>query len=428
MYKDRISQIHFLLGACSFLYLFLSIIIQADASPQVRIIASPTIVRGWEVPLQIEIVDGFSVDTNWYGTLKLYPEKDAVVSDGSVDIVKGRSLENPTLKSLSSLKYTILEIVDPTGRSANCSYSYFTYDPEKEGNGFLYNEIMYSTDHDRSQEWFEIYNHSGQDVSLEGIDIVVSDVSTTSRSYCCLLDDATVTWFENKKVLAAGGFLLVVRDLSVFSTLYPDVIKGIKNSEEGFEKTVLVEVRNKSDAYNMPNTGGTLYLRKGTGLEDTLLTLVCYDSSWGGSKNVSLERRSVFLPGNDRMNWASATRQGGTPGSENSISIPEKKEGNIGISLFSDIARKKDGRFTVRIDAENEISSVKVALCGINGNEIYVFGESLTLSPGMPVVCELDFLKDNNRTVPVGICFIKVQGKGKDGKSVKALKRIVVAE
>lgn len=48
-----------------------------------------------------------------------------------------------------------------------------------------------------------------------------------------------------------------------------------------------------------------------------------YNTAWGNNANVSLERRALWLPGQDEENWGSCLLpEGGTPGRENSLAYP----------------------------------------------------------------------------------------------------------
>lgn len=144
--------------------------------------------------------------------------------------------------------------------------------------GLCINEIFC-----QEPEWLELCNASQYPVDL--CSITVSDPSSSA-----LLEEV---------LLEPGDFAVVTADLSDFTAMWGEVP---------------CQVIEPANWPTLNNGGDSLFLSS----PGTVLDLVPYLSSWGGSQSESLERRSRQTMGFLEENWGTCI-QGGTPGRANSI-------------------------------------------------------------------------------------------------------------
>lgn len=147
--------------------------------------------------------------------------------------------------------------------------------------GLVINEIMYSPE-SPAPEWVELFNNTGAPLNLEGF--IFSDPGSSA----CLPE----AFLENT------GYAILCPDSRTFLDFWGEV------------GCPVLEV---SPWPVLNNTKDTLTLSGGPWVD-----WVPYHSSWGGGRNVSLERRSPLEWGWESSNWGSCGT-GGTPGRANSI-------------------------------------------------------------------------------------------------------------
>jgi len=148
------------------------------------------------------------------------------------------------------------------------------------------NEIMY--DSERSGEWVELYNRSNHGLNLQGWHI-----ADGAKSYPIC---------ENDIILEPEGFVLVSSDSHALFMTY-----AVPNC-------VVLE---PPTFPSLNNQGDTVLLSDIAGFE---FDVVHYLRSWGGQKEVSLERVSAEIGANERTNWSGCVgSEGATPGLRNSI-------------------------------------------------------------------------------------------------------------
>lgn len=149
------------------------------------------------------------------------------------------------------------------------------------------NEIMY-TPQAGEPEWVEIYNRSESPININGWRI--SDILTTP---------ATVTVNRNV-VINPGTFLVIARDSSI-NNYY-------RSKPENLLILSLPVLNNDADGVVLKDNRGVI------------IDSVFYNSSWGGTGGISLERRDTESPSNNSANWTSSVSpDNGTPGFVNSI-------------------------------------------------------------------------------------------------------------
>ena len=160
-----------------------------------------------------------------------------------------------------------------------------TYTAAQAGPDVIINEIMYAPQPSQN-EYIELYNRSEAAVDLSALSYA------NGRLEFAPVADSTV-------MLAAGGYVVLVRTPSQFEAAFPGVAYLAPN---GFRA--------------LRNSGDTVVLRYG----ETDIDQVTYTPSWSTRDDASLERVEPNAPSQARFNWQSATASaGGTPGAENSV-------------------------------------------------------------------------------------------------------------
>ena len=158
-------------------------------------------------------------------------------------------------------------------------------------NMVVINEINYhSSDDFDSGDWVELHNQSNLDIDISQWEFMDSD-------------DSHIFTINDGIVLGSGEYLVLCRDSSDFSQVYPDVQNFIGEIDFGFS-----------------NGGELLRLLDNNG---GLVDFVSYDDSapWpveadGGG--VTLELLNPTLDNNSFESWAVSSVELGTPGQQNS--------------------------------------------------------------------------------------------------------------
>mgnify|MGYP003313634165 CR=1 FL=1 len=158
-------------------------------------------------------------------------------------------------------------------------------------NMIVINEINYNSNNDfDSGDWVELYNHSNLDVDISQWQFLDSD-------------DSHVFIIHDGITLGSGEFLVLCRDSSGFSQVYPGVQNFIGEIDFG-----------------LSNGGELLRLLDNNG---GLVDFVSYDDSapWpveadGGG--VTLELLNPTLDNNSFESWVVSAVELGTPGQQNS--------------------------------------------------------------------------------------------------------------
>jgi len=154
----------------------------------------------------------------------------------------------------------------------------------------LINEIMYNPKAG-SPEWVECVNNSEQTVNLK--DWQFSDLLAKPTKDLITFDDSFVD---------PGEYFIITTDTALIS--FPQKVKLFQSR---FGK-----LGNTKD-------GVIIYDFRGAVIDS-----VKYNSAWGGSTGISLERLSLNSASNDSLNWSSSLDStGSTPGKVNSIASAE---------------------------------------------------------------------------------------------------------
>jgi hypothetical protein len=366
------------------------------------------------------------VDTNWYGTFLPLAETGFLFSHQLIDVVKGKSLGSPWFQCLDSKVggFTLQEV---SGRIDN---RFFRVDPEpleRPDAAIVVSEIMFQTDNDKYKEWVELYNRSDSHVSLEGWDLITRNEMTVSRSYCCALNDSSVNWINGKKTVAPGGIVLLVRNVDQFNATYPGVLEQAFAETEEYGDVVVVELKGKSDSFNMANSGGTVWLRKGQALSEGIVTGVRYESIGQGIKNRSVERISCSVSGSAVGNWRVSLKEGGTPGRVAAEELRNTTSAAVRMTVPRIQSRDGSSFFTVRVDTEVGLESFSLWLCDRTGSRVLNMAEGIRSVKSGTSFFHYDFSEPGKAVLPLGLYFVFLQAKGENGMRVKEKRQVVIS-
>ncbi|MEZ4782442.1 MAG: lamin tail domain-containing protein [Candidatus Kapaibacterium sp.] len=173
---------------------------------------------------------------------------------------------------------------------------FFTAASPRVDTGVIINEIMYAPN-DPEPEWVELVNRGILPVDLER---------------WSLHDGSSARPKLPRQLLLPNEYIVVASDTASMRALYPQIenIIGI-------------------DLPTLNNSGDDIVLRNPSG---EVIDSLHYRANWGGDSGRSLERRLATLPSDSSSSWNTSTApNGGTPGEENSVAIPDLdlKLGNL---------------------------------------------------------------------------------------------------
>ncbi len=149
--------------------------------------------------------------------------------------------------------------------------------------------------------------------------------------------------------LAPGDFLVVARE--------PEVVEPRASapvvSLETWEALSVTDVVMLTDEYGTP------------------IDIVRYERSWGGGRDVALERVRPSLPSDDPANWGSSVSpEGSTPGRVNSIhvsALPEAGRLTISPNPFTPDGDGIDDRCAIRFDLPTPQATVRLTVFDVVG-------------------------------------------------------------
>ncbi|MDQ7816630.1 MAG: lamin tail domain-containing protein [Melioribacteraceae bacterium] len=237
------------------------------------------------------------------------------------------------------------------------------------------NEIMYNPVNGEP-EWIELYNNSEYDIDLEGWSI--TDILTTPVK----------TKIQSKSIFFPGESLLVIAK------------DGTVNN---FHRSIPSQLIINTFA-NLNNDADGVVIKD---VHDVTIDSVRYDKSWGGESGKSLERKSLYDPSNDRLNWSSSKDvELSTPGRINSIYPKEYDLTITGITIAPLYAAyDEDVSITAQVfnNGLQTASQFSVNFYFITGNDTSFFsqgnGTNLSSKDSMLVFSVAKIKLDNPRRV-----------------------------
>jgi hypothetical protein len=171
-------------------------------------------------------------------------------------------------------------------------------------NDVVVNEVMYAPTASSSEEWFEIYNKSGNVINLNNWKW--KDNTTTIR---------TIT-LQNIS-LNPNGFAIVCQDSNAVKNFYPNFSGIVLQPTNGWS--------------TLNNTGDQIILFNSSVI---VIDSLNFSSSWGGSTgNKSLERILTSGNTNQQSNWGTCLSiAGATPDKQNSLT---PKQNDLALNALS---------------------------------------------------------------------------------------------
>ncbi|MBD3249743.1 PKD domain-containing protein, partial [Candidatus Woesearchaeota archaeon] len=226
------------------------------------------------------------------------------------------------------------------------------------GNVIL-NEIMYDAVDETDGEWIEIYNNETFDINITGWILFESTNKTLSPN--------------STGIISSKDFAIITDNPTVFLS-----------NHSGFTKPVF----ETSTGISLSNDGDMLKIYDSN---DSLIDIVNYSSTWGGSNNHSIELNDTSLDNNNGSNWHTSSIAGGTPGENNSVIV---LPGDFNVSwnqsvLALGIGNISDGNLAgiVSVDAIGNNTNVTVVQDSGDGNITHNF-TTIDMDNGNSVLIE----------------------------------------
>jgi hypothetical protein len=172
-----------------------------------------------------------------------------------------------------------------------------------EERSVVINEIMFEP-LDGQNEWFEVYNRSGDSIDLQGWSFNDKEKASGVNSF-------VIT--HQSHILAPHSFMVVAADSSFFH-MYPELCR--------VDSLNAVFILSRSSGFSFNNDADAIVLKDITG---RTIDSIAYSTHWHSPNTVdtrgrSLERINPNIDSNDPRNWSTCTDvTGGTPAKVNSI-------------------------------------------------------------------------------------------------------------
>ena len=246
-------------------------------------------------------------------------------------------------------------------------------------------EIMYNSDY----EWVEVYNPLSDTIDISNFGI--SD--------------------ETKNIKRWGNFKIEPESYIV-------IIKKMEDTLYLYQKFGKFKCfATFSEFYSFNNSKDIVYIYDHIG---NIIDSVPYESKWGGEKEISLERKGIDFPSDERFSWGSSINPGGgTPGRENSILqkiFPQKEYVFLSGKIFSS---KND--LKIFINPPYNLTEIKIYLFDSKGRLREKLIENYTIS-SKRVLNLSEIMKERKS----GLYIIYVEMKDKNGKG-KFIKKLPIA-
>ncbi len=203
------------------------------------------------------------------------------------------------------------------------------------GGQVVVNEVLHSPG-EHETEWLELASASDSPVRIDRW-LLGDDV------------DASELEFDGAFELEPGGFVVVARDPEIVEPRTTAPVVSLETWEALSSDDVVV----LSDEFGTP------------------IDIVRYERSWGGDRDVSLERVRPGLSSDDPANWGSSVSpEGSTPGRANSIhvsALPEAGRLTISPNPFSPDGDGVADRCAIRFDLPTPQATVRLTVFDVLG-------------------------------------------------------------
>lgn len=367
--------------------------------------------------------------TNFYGSVILSSSSyDTIFSSKEILIIKGIS-QQFWIKEAGNVSKISLSIKEPV-YNLSLNTNIVVIDPEEINlrQTLIVNELMVTTDNDNLFEWIEFYNNSYSTFNLTNICIYIYDQRSTSSSYFFKITPSTEIIPEGLLEVPPYGFLLLVRAIPFFKTVYPEVITKTILKEPPYEKTKIIACNYTTDKFKLSSSGSTVYVAENNSLNSKIFSLFIY-RGLNFSENISLERKSVNIPVQDKNNWSFCPVYGGTPGRTNYLTlqteIPYPLTKDRIINLQSRIVKEE---LYMLLKSNFSIFDASLSIISTSGKLIKILKE------------KFDLLKEENMSVSVilkdsegydlisGIYFVLLEGKDYNGKLFRQSEYFIIMD
>ncbi len=211
------------------------------------------------------------------------------------------------------------------------------------------NEVMHSPG-EHETEWLELVCTSGAPVQIDrwliGDDEDLSAIDCTGSGS---VSSGRTAGRGDRFQLAPGEFIVVARDPEVVEPRTSAPVVALSSWEALSVDDVVV----LADEHGTP------------------VDIVRYERSWGGDRDVTLERVRPSLPSGDQANWGSSVSpEGSTPGRVNSIhvsALPVAGRLTISPNPFTPDGDGIDDRCAIRFDLPTPQSTVRLTVFDVLG-------------------------------------------------------------
>jgi hypothetical protein len=282
-----------------------------------------------------------------------------------------------------------------------------SYDPRS----FVINEIMYDPLNGQN-EWFELYNRSGQPIDLAHWNF--NDKPTLN----------SVNSFEISNepfAVESGGYAVVAADSAIFQ-LFPNLSQS--------DSIIHIRILNHSGGFSFNNDGDVVVLKDITG---QTIDSVAYLPSWHhpdvvDTKGRSLERINPNIDSNDPRNWSTCTNiLGGTPGKANSIvttSIKSNSMISISPNPFSPDGDGFEDFCIIRYNLPAMTSTLNLRIYDIKGRLVRTLANGELAGTQGEIVWD-GFCNDKQRA-RIGVYIIFLEATDRSSSKVMTAKAVAV--
>ncbi len=310
--------------------------------------------------------------------------------------------------------------IEPLGGSVTCAWSWYTHAEEdvricaavdstshalacrmlRVGNPIghlIINEILYRPT--TSGEWVELLNRSDHPINIVSWNIGRPDTG----AYCRIVDSSMV--------LTPGSYALICSHAaSVLDTYGPLAAPLLEPHDK------LLPLRDQRD---------TVVLRDRWGFAHDM---VAYERSWGGDRQISLERISSEVPSNCKDNWSSSLDpRGATPGESNSIAARQTPATGIltvAPNPFSPDGDGNEERTVISVRLPTLRAQAKISIYDRFGREVDRFPH-LDIAGGAADIV-WDGRDNEENQLPMGIYIVRLEAFPQDTGDIINTKTIIV--
>ncbi len=176
----------------------------------------------------------------------------------------------------------------------------------------------------------------------------------------------------------------------------------------------------------MPNSEGTVFFTDGTNGGSPIIALFYYEDSWGGEKNISLERKSSSIPSAEKMNWSSSIKTGGTPGAPNTVTLELATPLQNELRLSSRIWNREGVPLTIQFKSDIQLKKASLILVSSAGRKMVTFLDDAIIEKDKEYIFELSNKYTAGQSLPVGLNFIRFDAQREDGSKIVSHRILVI--